>query len=126
LQILGALFLLPHFSELLPSDEIHTSKIKSLSWNLTNFQIWWVPLDLTIAIIYNKHHIFVLFSKGARRTLIVTWYNRTLNRLCIELDQYQGLKMCKADSIVYTGFVERGRIFKFLHSLNSKYGPTQV
>ncbi|RDY11212.1 hypothetical protein CR513_04165, partial [Mucuna pruriens] len=37
------------------------------------------------------------------------------------MDQYQGLKMCKVDSIAYTGIVERGRIFKFFHGLNSEY-----
>ncbi|RDX83303.1 hypothetical protein CR513_35795, partial [Mucuna pruriens] len=31
-----------------------------LSWDLINFQIWWVPLDLMIAIIYNGHNIFKL------------------------------------------------------------------
>ncbi|RDY12010.1 hypothetical protein CR513_03245, partial [Mucuna pruriens] len=54
-------------------------------------------------------------------TLSVTEYYGTLNRLWIELDQYQGLKMCKADFIAYIGLVERGRIFKFLHGLNSEY-----
>ncbi|RDX96208.1 hypothetical protein CR513_21163, partial [Mucuna pruriens] len=39
---------------------------------------------------------------------------------------YQGLKIYKADSIVYTGHVERGRIFKFLHGLNSEYDPIRV
>ncbi|RDY09226.1 hypothetical protein CR513_06435, partial [Mucuna pruriens] len=34
--------------------------------------------------------------------------------------------MCKVDSIAYTRLVERGRIFKFLHGLNSKYDPIQV
>ncbi|RDY05767.1 hypothetical protein CR513_10351, partial [Mucuna pruriens] len=34
--------------------------------------------------------------------------------------------MCKANSIVYTGLVERGRIFKFLHGLNSEYDPIRV
>ncbi|RDY13935.1 hypothetical protein CR513_01057, partial [Mucuna pruriens] len=53
-------------------------------------------------------------------------YYETLNGLWIELDQYQGLKMCKVDSIAYTRLVERGRIFKFLHGLNSKYNPIQV
>ncbi|RDY12004.1 hypothetical protein CR513_03239, partial [Mucuna pruriens] len=54
-------------------------------------------------------------------TLSVTEYYGTLNRLWIELDQYQGLKMCKADFIAYIGLVERGRIFKFLHGLNFEY-----
>ncbi|RDX91867.1 hypothetical protein CR513_26089, partial [Mucuna pruriens] len=31
-----------------------------------------------------------------------------------------------ADSIAYTGLIERGRIFKFLHCLNSKYDPIRV
>ncbi|RDX79497.1 hypothetical protein CR513_40072, partial [Mucuna pruriens] len=53
-------------------------------------------------------------------------YYETLNGLWIELDQYQGLKMCKVDSIAYTGLVERGRIFKFLHDLNSEYDPIRV
>ncbi|RDX93347.1 hypothetical protein CR513_24406, partial [Mucuna pruriens] len=44
----------------------------------------------------------------------------------IELDQYQGLKMCKVDSIAYIRFVERERIFKFLHGLNSEYDPIRV
>ncbi|RDX80702.1 hypothetical protein CR513_38720, partial [Mucuna pruriens] len=57
------------------------------------------------------------------RTPSVTEYYRTLNGLWIKLDQYQGLKMCKIDSIAYTGLVERRRIFKFLHGLNSEYNP---
>ncbi|RDX77114.1 hypothetical protein CR513_42819, partial [Mucuna pruriens] len=59
-------------------------------------------------------------------TLSIIEYYGTLNGLWIELDQYQGLKMCKADSIAHTGLIERGRIFKFLHDLNSKYDPIQV
>ncbi|RDX97449.1 hypothetical protein CR513_19776, partial [Mucuna pruriens] len=34
--------------------------------------------------------------------------------------------MCKVDSIAYTRLVERGRIFKFLHDLNSEYDPIWV
>ncbi|RDX74872.1 hypothetical protein CR513_45305, partial [Mucuna pruriens] len=34
--------------------------------------------------------------------------------------------MCKADSVAYTGLVERGRIFKFLHGLNFEYDPIRV
>ncbi|RDY07902.1 hypothetical protein CR513_07926, partial [Mucuna pruriens] len=34
--------------------------------------------------------------------------------------------MCKADSTAYIVFVERGRIFKFLHGLNSEYGSIRV
>ncbi|RDY09214.1 hypothetical protein CR513_06455, partial [Mucuna pruriens] len=34
--------------------------------------------------------------------------------------------MCKADSIAYTRLVERGKIFKFLHGLNSEYDPIRV
>ncbi|RDX74027.1 hypothetical protein CR513_46270, partial [Mucuna pruriens] len=63
------------------------------------------------------------FGQG---TLSVLEYYGTLNGLWIELDQYQGLKMCRADSIAYTGLVERGRIFKFLHDLNYKYDPIRV
>ncbi|RDX85726.1 hypothetical protein CR513_33043, partial [Mucuna pruriens] len=59
-------------------------------------------------------------------TLSVIEYYLTLNGLWIELDQYQGLKMCKADSITYTRFVEKGRIFKFLHDLNYEYDPIRV
>ncbi|RDX58667.1 hypothetical protein CR513_61999, partial [Mucuna pruriens] len=59
-------------------------------------------------------------------TFIIIKYYGTLNGLCIELDQYQGLKTCKADSIAYTALIERGRIFKFLHALNSKYNPIRV
>ncbi|RDY14113.1 hypothetical protein CR513_00861, partial [Mucuna pruriens] len=44
----------------------------------------------------------------------------------IELDQYQGLKMCKTDSIAYIEFVEKGRIFKFFHGLNSEYNTIRV
>ncbi|RDX90759.1 hypothetical protein CR513_27358, partial [Mucuna pruriens] len=47
-------------------------------------------------------------------------YYETLNELWIELDQYQGLKMCKTNSITYTEFVTRREIFKFLHGLNSE------
>ncbi|RDY02083.1 hypothetical protein CR513_14522, partial [Mucuna pruriens] len=54
-------------------------------------------------------------------TLFRIEYHGTLNRLWIELNQYQGLKMCKADSVAYTGLVEMGRIFKFLHDLNFEY-----
>ncbi|RDX68877.1 hypothetical protein CR513_52087, partial [Mucuna pruriens] len=39
---------------------------------------------------------------------------------------YQGLKMCKANSITYIGLIERGEIFKFLHGLNSEYNPIRV
>ncbi|RDX68040.1 hypothetical protein CR513_53015, partial [Mucuna pruriens] len=56
-------------------------------------------------------------------TFSVTEYYGTLK---IELDQYQGSKMCKADSIAYIGLIERGRIFKFLHGLNSKHDPIRV
>ncbi|RDX63014.1 hypothetical protein CR513_58598, partial [Mucuna pruriens] len=59
-------------------------------------------------------------------TLSVIEYYGTLNGLWIELDQYQGLKMCKADSVAYTRLVERGRIFKFLHDLNFEYDPIRV
>ncbi|RDY11919.1 Copia protein, partial [Mucuna pruriens] len=59
-------------------------------------------------------------------TLSVIKYYGTLNELWIELYQYQELKMCKADSIAYTGLVERGRIFKFLHGLNFEYDPVRV
>ncbi|RDY12087.1 hypothetical protein CR513_03164, partial [Mucuna pruriens] len=59
-------------------------------------------------------------------TLSVTEYYGTLNELWIELDQYQGLKMCKADSVAYTRLIERGRIFKFLHGLNFEYDPIRV
>ncbi|RDX75088.1 hypothetical protein CR513_45075, partial [Mucuna pruriens] len=59
-------------------------------------------------------------------TLLVTKYYGTLNGLWIELDEYQGLKMCKANSIAYTRLIERGRIFKFLHGLNSEYDPIRV
>ncbi|RDX78521.1 hypothetical protein CR513_41193, partial [Mucuna pruriens] len=53
-------------------------KIKSLSLDLMNFQIWWIPLDLTIEIIYNGHSIFIPLSKGARTwddedSLIMIW-----------------------------------------------------
>ncbi|RDX77083.1 hypothetical protein CR513_42852, partial [Mucuna pruriens] len=33
-----------------------------------NFQIWWVPFNLTITIIYNGHNIFILLSMGTRRS----------------------------------------------------------
>ncbi|RDX71963.1 hypothetical protein CR513_48619, partial [Mucuna pruriens] len=56
-----------------------------------------------------------------QETLSIIEYYGTLNGLWIKLDQYQGLKMCKADSVAYTGLVERGRIFKFLHGLNFEY-----
>ncbi|RDX61248.1 hypothetical protein CR513_60536, partial [Mucuna pruriens] len=46
--------------------------------------------------------------------------------LWIELDQYQGLNMCKVDSVAYTGLVEKERIFKFLHGLNFEYDPIRV
>ncbi|RDX84136.1 hypothetical protein CR513_34864, partial [Mucuna pruriens] len=59
-------------------------------------------------------------------TLSLIEYYGTLNGLWIELDQYQGLKMCKADSVSYTRLIERGRIFKFLHGLNFEYDPIQV
>ncbi|RDX84008.1 hypothetical protein CR513_35006, partial [Mucuna pruriens] len=59
-------------------------------------------------------------------TLSITEYYGILNRLWIELDQYQGLKMSKTDSIAYTGLIERGRIFKFLHDLNFEYDPIWV
>ncbi|RDX95737.1 hypothetical protein CR513_21706, partial [Mucuna pruriens] len=39
-------------------------------------------------------------------TLLVIEYYRTLNGLWIELAQYQGLKMCKTDSIAYTGLIK--------------------
>ncbi|RDX62047.1 hypothetical protein CR513_59657, partial [Mucuna pruriens] len=59
-------------------------------------------------------------------TLSVIEYYETLNGLWIELDQYHGLKMCKANFIAYTRLVERGRIFKFLQGLNFEYDPIRV
>ncbi|RDX69320.1 hypothetical protein CR513_51578, partial [Mucuna pruriens] len=59
-------------------------------------------------------------------TLSVIEYYGTLNGIWIELDQYQGLKMCKVYSVAYTGLVERERIFKFLHGLNFEYNPIRV
>ncbi|RDX83276.1 Copia protein, partial [Mucuna pruriens] len=56
---------------------------------------------------------------------IITFEPNELPNL-IELDQYQRLKMCEADSIAYTGLVEMGRIFKFLHDLNFEYDPIWV
>ncbi|RDX60347.1 hypothetical protein CR513_61511, partial [Mucuna pruriens] len=53
-------------------------------------------------------------------------FNSRQGTLSIELNQYQGLKMCKADFIAYTRIIERGRIFKFLHGLNSEYDPIRV
>ncbi|RDX78022.1 hypothetical protein CR513_41764, partial [Mucuna pruriens] len=44
----------------------------------------------------------------------------------LSLTKYYGLKMCKVNSIGYTELVETGRIFKFLHGLNSKYDPIRV
>ncbi|RDX81894.1 hypothetical protein CR513_37386, partial [Mucuna pruriens] len=89
----------------------------------------------------NKPKLYVLFLQkdfvacydikskifnSRQRTFSVTKYYGTLNGLWIELDQYQGLNMCKADSIAYTGLVERSRIFKFLHGLNFEYNPIRV
>ncbi|RDX95377.1 hypothetical protein CR513_22115, partial [Mucuna pruriens] len=109
-----------------------------------------VPLDLTIGIIYNGHSTFVLLSKGRKKlshieevthlemiqnlkifnfeqeTFSVTKYYGTLNELWIELDQYQGLKMCKANCIAYTELIKRERIFEFLHHLNFEHDPIQV
>ncbi|RDX69167.1 hypothetical protein CR513_51754, partial [Mucuna pruriens] len=59
-------------------------------------------------------------------TLSVTEYYGTLNGSWNKLDYYQGLKMCKVDSIAYTGLVEKGRIFKFLQGLNYEYDPIRV
>ncbi|RDX61311.1 hypothetical protein CR513_60473, partial [Mucuna pruriens] len=59
-------------------------------------------------------------------TLSITKYYGILNELWIELDQYQGLKMCKANSIAFIELIERGRIFKFLLGLNSEYDPIWV
>ncbi|RDX71655.1 hypothetical protein CR513_48958, partial [Mucuna pruriens] len=59
-------------------------------------------------------------------TFSIIEYYGTLNGLWIKLDQYQGLKMCKTNSIAYTGLVERGKIFKFLHGLNFEYDPIRV
>ncbi|RDX90407.1 hypothetical protein CR513_27734, partial [Mucuna pruriens] len=42
-----------------------------------------------------------------QETFSVTKYYRTLNGLWIELGQYQELKMCKDDSIAYTGLEKR-------------------
>ncbi|RDX84087.1 hypothetical protein CR513_34914, partial [Mucuna pruriens] len=53
-------------------------------------------------------------------TFSITKYYGTLNELWIKLE------MCKADSIAYTGLVESGRIFKFLHDSNSEYVPIRV
>ncbi|RDY05851.1 hypothetical protein CR513_10258, partial [Mucuna pruriens] len=47
---------------------------------------------------------------SSQGTLSITEYYGTLNGLWIELDQYQGLKMCKADSIAYTRLIERGEL----------------
>ncbi|RDX91496.1 hypothetical protein CR513_26519, partial [Mucuna pruriens] len=43
-----------------------------------------------------------------------------------QVGPYQGLKMCKVDSIAYSRLVERERIFKFLHGLNFEYNPIRV
>ncbi|RDX62778.1 hypothetical protein CR513_58853, partial [Mucuna pruriens] len=59
-------------------------------------------------------------------TFSITEYYDTLNGLWIELDQYQELKMCKVDSIAYTRLIDRGKIFKFLHGLNSEYDPIRT
>ncbi|RDX77883.1 hypothetical protein CR513_41922, partial [Mucuna pruriens] len=58
--------------------------------------------------------------KARSSTLEIIKYYETLNELWIELDQYQGLEMCKIDSIAYTGFFERGRIF----NSDSRQGKT--
>ncbi|RDX64657.1 hypothetical protein CR513_56768, partial [Mucuna pruriens] len=70
-----------------------------------------------------RYDIKSKFFNSTQGTLPVTEYYGTINELWIKLDQYQRLKMCKADSITYTRLVERGRIFKFLHGLNSEYDP---
>nr|KYP41478.1 hypothetical protein KK1_037163 [Cajanus cajan] len=60
-------------------------------------------------------------------SLSVTDYYGTLNGLWIELDQYQNLKMkCTVDSDALTEFLERVRVFKFLHGLNSEFDPIRV
>ncbi|RDY06108.1 hypothetical protein CR513_09957, partial [Mucuna pruriens] len=120
-----------------------------------DFQILWVPLDLTVAIIYNGHnrtslngckklsHIegdsprddpkfearislrhsmkknfvacYDIESKifnSRQRTLSITKYYGTLNKLWIELDQCQRLKMCKVDSIAYIELVKLPSLFE--------------
>ncbi|RDY10340.1 hypothetical protein CR513_05148, partial [Mucuna pruriens] len=76
----------------------------------------------SIACYDNESKIF----NFRQETLSITEHYGTLNGLWIELDQYQGLKMYKADSIAYTGLIERERIFNFLHDLNSEYDLIRV
>ncbi|RDX77314.1 hypothetical protein CR513_42577, partial [Mucuna pruriens] len=89
----------------------------------------WENLIKTYSMKKNSTTFYDIESKifnSRQGTLSITEYYGTLNGLWIKLDQYYELKMCKADSIAYTGFVERGRIFKFLHGLNFEYDPIQV
>ncbi|RDY09230.1 hypothetical protein CR513_06439, partial [Mucuna pruriens] len=90
----------------------------------------WLWNSVTLEI--SQKYMFYSFVHEIWENLIETYsmkkdfYNGTLNVLWIELDHYHGLKICKAYSIAYTRLIERGRIFKFLHGLNSKYDPIQV
>ncbi|RDX90661.1 hypothetical protein CR513_27453, partial [Mucuna pruriens] len=166
LQIFGALFPLPHFSELLPSDKIRTLKLSHIEGNDPprddlKFEAWddgdslimtwlwnsmtseisrnymfyssvreiWENLIETYSMKEDSAACYDIESKifnSRQGTLSVTEYYGTLNGLWIELDQYQGLKMCKVDSVAYTRLVEMGRIFKFLHGLNFEYDPIQI
>ncbi|RDX92917.1 ATP-dependent DNA helicase SRS2-like protein, partial [Mucuna pruriens] len=66
--------------------------------------------DKTVILGPNAFSNLVGFSRHGSRNY-QQWSTKTLNGLWIELDQYQGLKMCKADSIAYTRFVKKERIF---------------
>ncbi|RDX95270.1 hypothetical protein CR513_22234, partial [Mucuna pruriens] len=63
----------------------------------------------------NKPKLYVLFLRTNPLRNRVLWdFKRVMDRVG---------PICKADSIAYTGLVERERIFKFLHSLNFEYDP---
>ncbi|RDY04980.1 hypothetical protein CR513_11231, partial [Mucuna pruriens] len=82
----------------------------------------------------NRNYMFYSFIREIWENLIKTYsmkndyvacydieskiFNFRQGTLFIELDQYQGLKMCKADSIAYNEL--------FLHDLNFEYDPIRV
>ncbi|RDX85692.1 hypothetical protein CR513_33090, partial [Mucuna pruriens] len=76
---------------------------------------------MTLEISHN--YMFYSFIREIWENLIETYSMKKDSNACYDIER---LKMYKVDSIAYIGFVERRRIFKFLHGLNSEYDPIRV
>nr|KYP43794.1 hypothetical protein KK1_034774 [Cajanus cajan] len=107
-----------------------TSEISRNCMFFSNAKEIWENLRKTYSMKKDTAACYDIESKifnTKQGSLSVTDYYGTLNGLWIELDQYQNLKMkCIADSDTLTKFLERVRVFKFLHGLNSEFDPIPV